>query len=83
MKDDTEKLETGEAAKRIGFSESYLVKLRSTGGGPPFYKFGRKVVYSVGDIDAWLASRRVTQTPEEHRKNGFPARSPENRTAPA
>ncbi len=83
MKDDTRKLETGEAAKRLGLKASYLVKLRSIGGGPPYYKFGRKVVYSVGDIDAWLASRRVTQTPEEHRRNGFPARSPETRTAHA
>lgn len=34
-----------------------LAKLRSTGGGPPFCKFGRRVVYSRLDLDVWAQSR--------------------------
>jgi hypothetical protein len=32
-----------------------LATLRSRGGGPPFRKVGRDVIYEAADLDAWAA----------------------------
>jgi hypothetical protein len=32
-----------------------LAKLRCLGGGPPWHRVGRNVVYSTDDLDAWAA----------------------------
>jgi hypothetical protein len=34
-----------------------LAKLASTGGGPPFRKFGRKPIYAPSDLLAWAEAR--------------------------
>ncbi len=86
MKDDTRKLTPEEAAKHLGLKATFLSKLRSVGGGPTFYKFGSKVMYSVVDLDAWLASKRFTETPQKKPRKRLPTRSPrasETRTAHA
>ena len=57
-------LDTAGAARRLSLAESTLEKLRVTGGGPAFCKLGRRVVYRVADLDAWIASRRVRSTSE-------------------
>jgi predicted DNA-binding transcriptional regulator AlpA len=52
-------LRTPAAAEYVGLSASTLEKLRLTGGGPAYFKSGRKiVVYSTADLDAWLARCR-------------------------
>lgn len=51
-----------EAAGVVGLSPATLNTLRSRGGGPPFYKLGRRVVYRVADLRAWLDSKQVTST---------------------
>jgi len=58
-------LRTAEAADYCGSSASTFEKLRLTGGGPVYSKIGRRVVYRVEDLDAWLAanSRRSTSDP--------------------
>ena len=55
-------LRTDEAAEYCGSSASTFEKLRLTGGGPPYSKIGRRVVYRVEDIDSWLQTnvRRST-----------------------
>ena len=40
--------------KGLRLSPKTLEKKRSIGGGPKFYKFGNRVVYSIKDIDIWL-----------------------------
>lgn len=45
-----------EAAEYIGSTASTLAKYRMYGAGPAFVKIGRRVVYRVEDLDAWLAS---------------------------
>lgn len=55
-------MKTREAATYIGSSASTLEKLRLTGGGPPFAKIGRRVVYRIEDLDAWLAANRRRST---------------------
>jgi hypothetical protein len=37
------------------------------GGGPPFIKAGRKILYRRGDLIAWLNARRVNNTTEATR----------------
>lgn len=43
-----------------------LEKLASIGGGPPFRKYGRRVIYDRGELLAWAEARarRVTSTSE-------------------
>jgi predicted DNA-binding transcriptional regulator AlpA len=58
------KLDTMRAAEFLGLSSSTLNKLRVRGGGPPYLKLGRRVVYDTADLEAWSASRRRTSTSE-------------------
>lgn len=48
-----------EAARRLGVSRSYLDKARAAGMGPVAYRFGKKVVFRVLDIEAYAAAHRV------------------------
>ena len=52
-----------EAAAHLKLSKSLLDKLRLTGGGPAYMKLGsRRVVYDVGDLNAWAAKSRRANT---------------------
>ena len=51
-----------QAATHVGLSVSTLNKLRVFGGGPPYLKIGRRVVYSIGDLDDWLSTKRRRST---------------------
>ena len=54
-----------EAAAYLRVSKNYLDKLRVTGGGPEFFRLGRKkVVYHKAHLDAWMAARRYGSTTE-------------------
>jgi hypothetical protein len=55
-------LPTPTAAKRINVSPRTLEKWRTQGGGPPFHKFGGKVLYAEGDLEAWAAAQRRVST---------------------
>jgi predicted DNA-binding transcriptional regulator AlpA len=54
-----------EAVTYTGMSRSFLDKARNEGNignrtpGPAWHKIGRKVMYSVDDLDAWIAAHRV------------------------
>ena len=58
------------AAQRLGVSVSFLRADRYRGHvgrrtpGPPFYRVGAAVRYSVADLDAWLAEQRVDRAAE-------------------
>ena len=60
-------LRTREAAAYIGMAKSTLEKLRVYGGGCPYIRVGRVVVYDPADLDDWLASHRRTSTSDETR----------------
>ena len=51
-----------EAATYLRLSKSTLDKLRLTGGGPVYAKFGRRVVYRGEDLLAWFQENRRTST---------------------
>ena len=55
-------LRTADAAAYCGLAKSTFEKLRVTGGGAPFLKIGRTVVYDVDDLDNWLDGKRRTST---------------------
>ena len=57
-------LSTSEAAVYLGLGKSTLDKLRLTGGGPKFCSLGRRVVYSLADLEAWADARKRTSTSE-------------------
>ena len=50
------------AAVFTGLAVATLAKLRCLGGGPPYLKLGRKVVYRRADLADWLDARRVANT---------------------
>ena len=53
------------AADYLGVSASFLAKRRVNGSGPPYRKFGRRVLYAISDIDAWADLNRRLSTSEE------------------
>lgn len=55
-------VDTEAAARYLALSPHSLECYRSLGGGPPFYKFGKYVRYSVADLEAWTAERRCERT---------------------
>lgn len=57
-----EAVSTTEAAEIVGLAPATLETLRCRGGGPPYYKIGRRVVYRSADLRAWVDSKRVMNT---------------------
>lgn len=57
-------MNTKQLAQHLSLSVSFLEKLRLAGDGPPFAKLGKKVVYRVHDVEAWIESRVVKSTSE-------------------
>jgi excisionase family DNA binding protein len=55
-------LSVEEAARYCRVSASTFNKLRLYGGGAPFLKIGRRVLYDLADLDAWLAAQRRRST---------------------
>ena len=53
---------TKEAAKILGVSHRTLEKYRVTGEGPPYFKFGRRVLYLEEDVIEWAKSKRCKST---------------------
>jgi predicted DNA-binding transcriptional regulator AlpA len=51
-----------DAAAYLGLAKQTLAKLRWAGTSPPYHKIGRKVVYDRADLDAWLVTRRRSNT---------------------
>jgi Helix-turn-helix domain len=58
-------LSTRDAAAKLSIGASTLKKLRIHGGGPLFYRIGRRVVYSTNILDEW-ASRKTFETTSQY-----------------
>lgn len=52
-------VDTQTAAAHVGLSVSYMHKARHFGHGPPYYRVGRAIRYSIEDLDRWMAEHRV------------------------
>ena len=55
-------LDTRQAAGYLGLRPSTLECWRTTGGGPPFKKFGRRVFYDRDDLESWVKAQHRTST---------------------
>lgn len=55
-----------DAAGRVlgGVAIQTLARWRCEGTGPKYSKAGRRVMYSVDDLIAWMNARRVSSTSE-------------------
>jgi len=63
-------LNAGQAAKRLGLSASTLAKMRLYGTGPAYSKLGRRVVYRLEDLEAWVAANQYHSTSEYPARHG-------------
>jgi excisionase family DNA binding protein len=57
-------LTVSEAAALLRLSEITLGRWRIEGSGPPFRKFGRRVLYEHSDLIAWTELRKRVSTSE-------------------
>lgn len=55
-----ELIDEGELSLRLGVAPATLKVWRVRGQGPKYVKVGERVRYSVGDVQAWVESRKVT-----------------------
>lgn len=49
-------------AEFLGLSERTLERFRLEGRGPVFRRFGRRILYSRGDVLEWADAQRRTST---------------------
>ena len=56
------KLSEIETAARLNLPRKTLSNWRSSGGGPPYFKLGARVLYDERDLDEWLESCRRKST---------------------
>ena len=63
-------LNAAQAASRLGLSVSTLAKLRLSGAGPAYSKLGRRVVYRLEDLEAWIVANRYQSTSEYTTRRG-------------
>ena len=63
MSTDVRKMRTTkEASHFLGLSESTLNKMRLTGAGPAYRKFGRVVRYDPLDLEEYATARKRIST---------------------
>jgi hypothetical protein len=53
---------TKQVAEHTHSSDSKFEKMRVIGDGPPFYKFGKTVLYDLNEVDEWIAEWRREST---------------------
>ncbi len=64
--DDSDLLNTRDAAALAGFTDSYFEKLRQRGGGPEFRRIGRRSIrYERRAVKDWKNSFRAMRTVRE------------------
>jgi hypothetical protein len=52
-------------AELLGLSKRTLERFRLEGYGPPFRKFGRRVLYARSDVLSWADAQRRTSTSDK------------------
>jgi Helix-turn-helix domain len=72
---DLQVWDTRQAAQAYGLSVSWLNKLRVSGGGCPYIKAGRRVLYRKSDFADWVASRVRTSTSDPGAKTAHQGRA--------
>jgi DNA-binding transcriptional MerR regulator len=57
---DVEYMTTPEVAEKCRTSPETVRYWRHIGAGPASFKVGRRVLYAVADVDAWLTAARTS-----------------------
>ncbi|WP_234729397.1 helix-turn-helix transcriptional regulator [Acidocella facilis] len=70
----TRYLRTPEAARFLGLSGRTLEKHRTYGTGPAYRKLGGRIVYTVGDLQAWAEQGVRVSTADPGIGTVFPAK---------
>ena len=70
----TRYLRTPEAARFLGLSGRTLEKHRTYGTGPAYRKLGGRIVYTVGDLQAWAEQGARVSTADPGIGTVFPAK---------
>ena len=65
---DTPLMIEAEAAEFLRLAKGTLQNRRIAGNGPPFLKFGAKVVYKREDLLAWAEAQRRLSTSDGRRR---------------
>ena len=65
MPEETNYLNTYEAARWLGLSEKTLARYRAKGGGPAFYRFGTQFRYRRTDLDDWAELHRSASASDD------------------
>jgi hypothetical protein len=63
-------LDSDEAAEFLHLSRRTLEKHRYLGGGPRFRKFGRRVRYTMADLERWAEARVFAMTSDPDYPDG-------------
>lgn len=59
-------LDTSQVAHILRLSERTLERYRTEGGGPPFLKFGKRVLYDQDAVLAWAQAHSRRSTSDTH-----------------
>lgn len=62
-------INTNQLAEKLKVSPSSINKWRKTGDGPPYIRYGRKVMYRLEDVEQWLSERTFRGTFQERSMN--------------
>ena len=65
MTEETNYLNTLQAAAYLGLSTRTLDRYRVSGDGPVFHRFSGRVRYLRVDLDAWAVTRRRASTSDD------------------
>lgn len=58
------------AAEYLGVARGTLCNWRTSGKGPRYRRIGRRPLYRVSDLEAWIESTATTSTADEARRRG-------------
>lgn len=58
-------IDTHETARRLNLSRHTLIRWRTTGQGPAFLKFGRRVLYDPAVLSEWVRRQTRSSTAED------------------
>ena len=65
MTEETNFLDTQQAARFLGLSAKTLARYRVTGEGPVFHRFGNRIRYRRTALDAWADARERVSTVDD------------------
>ncbi len=56
---EPEYVDDRQLAQLTPYTRAFFSLRRVRGGGPPFYKIGRRCLYKLAEVRAWIESHRV------------------------